>query len=536
MNPDAAALPPKVRLSQTRLWDFQKEFYTREGADAWARKIPFFSTSNAFIARSYADILFRFMQDWTRRGGTDDAEPFYVLELGSGTGAFGFYLLRHLLELRARLDLPEISFVYVMSDFVEKNLDFIKGHPALGAFVEAGLLGFARFEIGVDERVEIELGGVAGARILGAREPTAKPLVVIANYVFDSLPCDAFVISEGILKEGLTRPDIKPNASPEMNTGAPMEVAGFDFTYADAPAPCYTDERYEAVLSGYRETFREANFLFPVGALDCLKGLEGMCGGEMFVLATDKGYGSNHELYMTQGPDIVLHNAAFSVTVNFHALGEYARLNGGSCYHQSAQGQISMSVFAFGFDLGALGETANSVAHHVDVAGPSHLFNLYTSFERVKEGCTEEELVSYLNVLGWDPYVVNGCVELLASRVGQLSPAGVNSLSEGLRRAASLFYQLPGAPSVLHNVGTFLQSAGDYEGALHYYRLSTEQFGQQDVTRYNMGLCHFFLGDFDAALEEFGEALARGYPDTILLKGWLAQTREELAAVKLRPA
>jgi hypothetical protein len=55
----------KVRLSESTLWTFQKEFYSQEGVEAWAQKIPFFSTSNVFIAHSYAAILIRFMQDWT---------------------------------------------------------------------------------------------------------------------------------------------------------------------------------------------------------------------------------------------------------------------------------------------------------------------------------------------------------------------------------------------------------------------------------------------------------------------------------------
>jgi len=44
-------------LSQSVLWNFQREFYKREGMEAWNWQVPFYVTSNPYIANSYASLI-----------------------------------------------------------------------------------------------------------------------------------------------------------------------------------------------------------------------------------------------------------------------------------------------------------------------------------------------------------------------------------------------------------------------------------------------------------------------------------------------
>jgi hypothetical protein len=124
-------LEPPTPLSASKLWRWQRGFYEREGIAAWAGKIPFYITSNPAIADSYAQILIRLLQDRSRTETVDPAEPFFVVELGAGHGAFGFHALRRLLELREALGLAHVPLVYVMTDFVQRNVDFWRSHPVL---------------------------------------------------------------------------------------------------------------------------------------------------------------------------------------------------------------------------------------------------------------------------------------------------------------------------------------------------------------------------------------------------------------------
>jgi tetratricopeptide (TPR) repeat protein len=516
----------KTRLSQSALWEYQKEFYAVLGQEAWTQKVPFFSTSNVFIARSYAHIILRFMQDWQARHG-HDAEPFYIMELGAGTGLFSFYFLKQLQELQAALHPKEIPFVYVMTDFVAANIDHWRTHPALQEFMDAGRLGFAQYEIGGSAHIAVELQGMEDAVIISPEQPTQKPLIIVANYLLDSLSCDIFKIVDGQLQEGLTRPNIRPAENVEMNIGAVMDDAGFDFTYQDAHFPYYENAEYDAILAAYLQELPQANFLFPIGALDCLVTLKQMSQDKLFVIATDKGFGNNHALYMMQKPDIVLHNTAFSVMVNFHTLGEFAQRCDGGCFHQSFIGQLNTSVFSLGFDFHALAETTHATEFFIDVVSPSNLFSMYVLLDRNKESYSVDEIISHLSLFHWDPYVVNTCLPVLAARFQEMNPVIIDNLIDGLCKSMELFYYLPNNSSFFHNVGVFYQSIGDFEAALNYYQISINYAGPQDFVAYNMGLCAYFHKDYDAAIQYFTEALALGYEHNILVKGWIVQAQEE---------
>lgn len=518
----------KVRLSESRLWAFQREFYAREGAEAWDGKVPSYVTSNAFIAHAHASVLLRFMAEHAARGGPDD-EPFHIIELGAGPGRFGFLLLQELTRLRAELGLSHVRFVHVMTDFADKNIGFWREHPALRPHIAAGTLGLARFEIGASDRLEVELAAAPGARILEPARPLSRPLIVIANYVFDSLPCDIFRLCGGRLEEGLTRPNIRPNPAGGNNLAEVMDRAGFDFTYRPAALPYYGDPLADAVLAGYREELGEASFLFPVGAVGCLRDLLRLTRGGLFVMATDKGYGRHHRTFMASPPDIVLHDTAFSLSVNFHALGEYARRTGGSCHHQRHQSSTVTTALTLDLDLDAHVETRRALARHIDEAGHAHLFHVHTLLDRSAEQASTEELVSLLCLLRWDPVALNRCIDVLIARASRMSPVALAELAEGMARSAELFYVASNGFSLANNIGAFFQAAGLHEVALAYYRRARDEVGRSDFLCYNMGLCHYFLGAYELALAELREALSLGYQDNVLLKGWIVQTQEELA-------
>lgn len=67
--------------------------------------VPHFITCNAFIGRSYAQVLSGFLRDCMRGGNgmeLDRTEPLYIIELGTGSGKFSFFMLKALLEMKVR--------------------------------------------------------------------------------------------------------------------------------------------------------------------------------------------------------------------------------------------------------------------------------------------------------------------------------------------------------------------------------------------------------------------------------------------------
>ena len=73
------------RFSRSHIWHAQRSFYDKKGADAWAKEVPFYITSNPFIANAYAKIIISFIKDCRSQGICD---TFYLVELGAGPGLF----------------------------------------------------------------------------------------------------------------------------------------------------------------------------------------------------------------------------------------------------------------------------------------------------------------------------------------------------------------------------------------------------------------------------------------------------------------
>ena len=48
-------------------------------------------------------------------------EPFYVIELGTGSGKFSFFMLKALMEFETTCSFPLDNICYVMTDFTESN-------------------------------------------------------------------------------------------------------------------------------------------------------------------------------------------------------------------------------------------------------------------------------------------------------------------------------------------------------------------------------------------------------------------------------
>ncbi|WP_267256904.1 hypothetical protein [Coxiella endosymbiont of Ornithodoros maritimus] len=86
-------------MSQSLLWNFQREYYYEQSPQAFANQVPFYITCNPFITNVYAELIFSFIQDWIKQHPQSAQSPFYVLELGAGPGRFSFYTIKRLYEL-----------------------------------------------------------------------------------------------------------------------------------------------------------------------------------------------------------------------------------------------------------------------------------------------------------------------------------------------------------------------------------------------------------------------------------------------------
>ncbi len=193
-----------VALSQSQIWSMQMEYYHRKTISAWERDVPYFITSNNFIAAQYAQAYLAFMKDQSQQAHHDPSQAFHILELGTGTGTFSFYLLNQLNHYQRLLGYDDLKWIYIMTDFTQNNIDFWKKHRQLEPFIRAKQLDFAQFNCIKPAPIKLQLQQTT------IHEKSLKnPLLVCANYLIDTIPHDAFYTQQGqlhLVKTHVTQP------------------------------------------------------------------------------------------------------------------------------------------------------------------------------------------------------------------------------------------------------------------------------------------------------------------------------------------
>ena len=315
-------------LSQSPVWNQQRAFYEDNASEAFA-EIPHQAVDNPWVAAAYARVIAGFLRDVE----LDPSEPLYVLELGAGAGRFAHGLARELGERISQ------DFVYVLTDFADSQLDDWEAHPGL----EDERFDFAR----VDLTQPI-------APVLRRRGTTlrglANPLVVIANYVFDSIPADAFAVAGGALQACLV---------------------DADFSFGRAPVDALRGRRPRRAaraLPRRRSTTPSSPCRRPRSArcavfAHCRRPLAG----------ARRRQGAEHRggaRATASEPEPARHAGAFSLMVNFHALGFWAQRHGGELLHGGDRhAAIDVGALVFGPSL----ETRAAYEDAIERFGPGDL-------------------------------------------------------------------------------------------------------------------------------------------------------------------
>ena len=85
--------------------------------------VPHFITCNTFIGRTYAKVLHGFIADCYKQDNTspgeimsenkrmklNEKEPLYIIELGTGSGKFSYFMLKALKEMQTNCMFPSLD-------------------------------------------------------------------------------------------------------------------------------------------------------------------------------------------------------------------------------------------------------------------------------------------------------------------------------------------------------------------------------------------------------------------------------------------
>jgi hypothetical protein len=513
-NRDLKVLESDVPLSRSLIWRLQREFYACRSVLAWTDdKIPSFITSNPFIAEIYAGIVADFLSDCaeiSRHNSTpvSPENPLRILELGAGTGKFACLFLHHLSGTLRERGIDAAAVRYCMTDCSESLVQSWRGNSHLAEFVQSGTLQFDVIQVGE----EITAPFVAAAN--GKCSP--GPLVLIANYVFDSLPQDAFVVHDGQIFELLltTTSSVVPALEGAKDPQAPLPVdtlSGLQLSYRNAPVAAnrYQESHWNDILELYRSRLPAATILFPRAALEAIRRLAGFSDGRMLVLAADKGYVHEGDLASLHGPpELEWHTPeCFSQMVNFDAIGKYFhRIGGDALVPGKHSAGLNICAFLRGCSGDQYAATKAAYRAYVDAFGPDDLFTLLAWLNAHMEEMTVPHILSALRLTRWDPVAFMRLFPVLGRQVRNLARER-EDLREAVQRTWANHYPVTPDENVLaFQCAVILLELRFFEDAMAMFLISQKVLGPSAATSYNLGLCAQGLNRQAEALDFMTEA------------------------------
>ncbi len=493
-------------LPESSLWPYMRAFYQSVGPASWGEGIvPFRSTTSPQLANAYVRAIASYFSDLDRAGRLDRTQPVDIVELGIGSGATALYFLLEWFNDGFAAHAQPIR--YIATDLAQRNLDALRAHPSLTPFFEKGVLQTALFDAENPATLTI------GDSVVFSGKKTSATTIVLANYVFDSLPTRAFSWDKQALQEWHVALEREPGKGPFSHED-PL-IAKFRgvvpvFTRVPVEQPSFDHPMLDRVFKQQLEV-ESATFLFPFAGLRCLDWLVGHTA-QLLLLVTDKG---SHfpAAYDADKPPFVQDHGSYSVDVNFYAFTRYA-LDAGGLFWVSPRRHYPLTYMAQAYG------TPKEVF-------TSFLWTLKDSLERYSIGDAQqlaqaevEALVErdpylpYTAVLAklrhssFDTFTYLNVIPLLNTTNLKLKPTPVlqkelrESLQEVLRRshpAASL------KVDVACSVASHLAQIGAYQEALGAYAQSLGKRGL-DAWRalFGSAFCLLKLDQVAAARETYG--------------------------------
>ena len=559
--PTGHVLETGKRFSESILWQLQRQYYDQRGFSAWdTGAVPSYVTSNTFIAQAYANVVLSYLRDCMKAGQTpaekpaaaekpagpaspvsaspagvtappcaiDPTQPIYIVELAAGHGRFSYLFLKKFFALLRASSLSSLDVRYVMTDFTMSNVQTWARQKLFKPFWESGQLDFGLFDLENSEHIQL----LREKRDIKPGE-LKNPIVVIANYIFDTVIQDVFRVENGKLFECLLTTTYPQPQAPDLTN--PEIMSQFTTTLEQrpiatsesgpTPVSYYGDPALDRTLERYRQRLTDSTVVFPIGALRGLTKLLSLSGQRMMLLSSDKGYTHEDELFYLNGQHIQYHGS-LSMMVNYHAIGEFFRHRGGHSVSTS-QRQLTLKTSAcfLGGSSAELADTMLAFREHIEQFGPCDFHTLLTNLRPLgQSGVSAEMLLTMLRMAGWDANVFFDFGRNILEQAQNANDALRLELLVALEKLWENYYPL-GRDLPFELARVFLALKRPRE-ALRFNALSIEMFGEHAVTWCNTGICHYQAEQHEEALRCFDRSLALN-PDYGLARAWKVRVLSE---------
>jgi tetratricopeptide (TPR) repeat protein len=491
-------------LSKSMLWKLQTDFFENQGPEAWIKGIvPQYITTNPYIANQYAKTVFGYLRDYTSRGDINKDTVIYIMELAAGVGRFTYVFLKRFLQMLENSSLKGIKFKYIVTDFAERNIEYWQNHSFLKPYFESGVLDCATFDIAKDEEIRLRHSG----EVL-SKGKLKNPLILFANYTFDSLPQDTFYVNEGELFEGLitvTSPEEKGDPNDKSI------LAGLDYYYTDKKIDgndYYEDKNLNDVLMHYKNRLEDTAFYMPIIGLRCVSRLRKLFSDDLILISADKGYKNEEAMFKNYHPYLSKHGC-ISMTVNFHAIELYFKGLGGKAIHSLYEHEnINVSIFLLGKSSHDFVETSMTYKEVIETIGPDDFYNMKKAIMPLSKSLTTRELLTFLRFTVWDSRTLLELYNIFLERIPNEENFPKEELVDAINKVFEYYFPIGEEGDLGYHFGSILGYLGYDCDALKFFETSLEFYGECPETNYEIALCYYNLQQIDRALQYTEKSLS----------------------------
>jgi tetratricopeptide (TPR) repeat protein len=493
------------RFSDAPIWELQRDYYEEQGIRAWqSGEVPHYITSNPMIAITYAEMVFGFLQDRANQGYS--SEPVTILELGAGSGQLAFHVLKELCGLRDFACIPIPPFRYVMSDLAVKNIAYWQQHPSLQPFVEEGVLDFAQFD--AVESTELNLTQ-SGVRV--GKGDLQQPLLLIANYFFDSIPQELIYVDDNKIFECMVSMQFS-DVAPELSASDKLQSVIPEYHYRRASEYEQDSYPYREVIELYSCKLEDSHVLFPAVGLRCLDRLSLLSREGFLLLTADKG---DHRLesWEYNEPPQLIHHGSFSLTANYHAIGYVFEQKGAMNlftshpYHHLNIGCILMLP-----DPRSYGNTRLAYRRFIERFGPDDFITIKEWLDAYLDHMEIPQFLSFWRLGGYDAQMFLQCAKRISYLISTCEEEDITDIRQGILRMWEGCYPMELNRDLALECATLLYQIDLFKDALQFFERTQEAYKDDVSVLYNMAICYYEVGE-DNDAKEFAQKTILLAPD-----------------------
>lgn len=518
-------------LSQSELLQDQTQYYKAMGVDAWNHKLPFQATNNNFAAYTYARLFIALVKDRVLQSDYQPGSPFYVLEIGAGIGSLAYRFRKQFEELKT-IDpvLADVNLIYILSDVAQKNIDFWHDHPQLVPLFEQGKLESAYLDLLADQPIRlIQSGDVLNEELLN------NPLMVISNYVFDTLPQDVYRITQGKLQLGMLAKDAVLSLPRGNNVPLYLDNLGKQFLYKevdiseDISFESQSDRATEIglrVLSSYQAKFSEIGFSFPSQGITALVKLKQRINAPMVWLIADKAL-KESDLFDSNGyqPSLVRHDHTWSLEVNLDSISRAAIELDGRCIVQTMNTTaITQAVIFFGIKPKLLPHFEIQLRETFHNQSLGHSNQVINSLRKASPP-NYPEFIAHWQQSQFDLVLFNDYWPVLKPNINQANQHFYPELWSALSILVDYYFAHPGEEVALLSIAECYMAAELWLQGIEVLELNLSLNTNCTESQYLRAICMANIGRKTQALDIF-QIMRIKEGDNIEVLGWCRKLQQ----------